>query len=153
MKILIAMTALVLTQIAAADGFKCITESGLKIQAYNQTNPNLGTRNAAVMVISDANVGYGNKTIASFHASKGVLANQALAYIANVDPRSSAGNRPGENIGGTKLGQLAIIKLVVDFSYARPVQNGARLVGLLTLIKRNGQQLYEDATCIRYLKN
>ena len=153
MKSLIVIAALITGQIAAADGFKCITESGLKIQAYNHTNPNAGTRSAAVLVVSDANVGYGNKTIASFNAEKGVLASQDLTYTAKVDLRMVESNRRGENIGGTKLGYLAAIKLDVDFTYSRPVPEGTRVQGLLTLIKRDGTRLYQNATCTRYLKN
>lgn len=153
MKSFLIIAALITGQVAAADGFKCITESGLKVQAYNHTNPNAGTRNAAVLVVSDANVGGGNKTIASFNATKGVLASQDLTYTAKVDLRMAESNRKGENIGGTKLGQLSYIKLDVDFTYSQPVADGTRVAGLLTLVKRDGTRLYQDATCTRYLKN
>ena len=151
--LLITLAMIITTGAAQADGFRCITDSGLNIQVYNHTSAELGTRSGAMMVISDANVGLGNKTIASFSAEKKTLTSHELTYFAKVDLRVVESRRKGENIGGTKLGQLEQIILAVDFTYAQPMLSGERTAGLLTLVKRNGEELVEDATCTRYLKN
>jgi hypothetical protein len=105
------------------------------------------------MIVSDSAVGVGNKTIATFSAEKSTLASSHLVYTAKVDLRVSESNRKGENIGGTKLGQLAAISLAVDFSYAAPLAAGQELNATLTLYKRDGEEIVEDAACVRYLKN
>jgi hypothetical protein len=151
-KMIIAISVLV-GALAHADGFKCITESGLNIKVYNHIDPSKGTRNAAVMVVSDANVGLGNKTIATFYADKGVLTSRVLTYVAKVDLRVSESNRAGELIGGTKLGYLARIILNVDFSYSSPLFDGEKTSATLLLQKRDGKQAVESAICTRYLKN
>ena len=150
---LLFMFAALVGSLAHADGFKCITESGMNIKVYNETKPNMGTRSGAVMVISDANVGLGNKTIAVFKASKNTLASNAQNYMAKVDLNILESSRKGELIGGTKLGYLAWIGLVVDFSYAHPVPEGTKMAATMSLIKRNGQKILEDVVCTRYLKN
>ncbi len=153
MKALVISIALLAGTIAHADGFKCITESGLNIQVYNHTQAASGTRNAAIMVVSDANVGRGNKTIASFSDVKNTLSSKSATYIANVDLRVSESNRKGELIGGTKLGYLSALVLEVNFSYVAPLAYGDKTSALLTLVKRDGQKLVEDVVCTRYLKN
>ena len=153
MKSLFFTATVLLGSFAQADGFKCISESGLNIKVYNETDANLGTRNAAVMVLSDANVGFGNKTIATFKAAKNVLVTDALTYTAKVDLRVSESNRKGELIGGTKLGYLSSVQLTVGFSYSNPVAEGTKMPATLVLQKRDGQKLLEDVVCTRYLKN
>lgn len=153
MKALLITLALITGNLAHADGFKCISESGLAIKVFNHTQPEDGTRTGAVMVVSDANVGFGNKTIASFKAEKGVLASKELVYTAKVDLRMSESNRQGELIGGTKLGYLSKLSLIVHFSYAAPLADGERVGATLKLTKRDGEQLFESVSCTRYLKN
>lgn len=149
--ILITMMALGLQ--AHADGFRCETESGLSIQVYNQTKAAAGTRNGAVMVVSDQSIQYGNKTIASFLAEKRTLSSQALTYVGHVDLRVTESRRKGELIAGTKLGYVDQIALTVDFTYSRPQRHGAVLAGELEVLKRDGTVITEAAICERYLKN
>lgn len=153
MKALLISIALLSGTIAQADGFKCITESGLNIKVYNHTQPASGTRNAAIMVVSDANVGLGNKTIASFSDVKNTLSSKSATYTAKVDLRVLESNRKGELIGGTKLGYLAALVLDVHFSYAAPLAHSEKTTAQLMLVKRDGQKLIEEAVCTRYLKN
>lgn len=139
---------------AFADGFVCESErDGLVIKVYNQIQPSEGTRNAAVMVVSDSSVAASNKTIARFTDANLTLGNEGSVYTANVDHRFNDSNRKGELIGDTKIGYLKHLVLDIDFSYARPVAQGSLLRGALTLIKRDGEQLPIDMTCARYLKN
>lgn len=147
-----AVMAFAATQ-AKADGFICTSESGLVVQVYNHTQPEMGTRTGAIMIVSDSNVGFGNKTIAKFTDSTGLLKSKALVYTAKVDLRYNDSSRKGELIGGTKLGELSKILLDLNFSYSHPVAHGELVKGSVTLVKRDGTVLQETANCTRYLKN
>jgi hypothetical protein len=150
---LIAVALLAVSQAAMADGFKCESTDGvLSVKAYNHTSPDAGTRNAAVMVISDNTIQYGNKTVAKFTDANETLSNQGALYSARVDLRYNDSGRKGELIGGTKLGQLKTIDLDVDFSYAAPEANGSHVEGMLSLVKRNGDVVSIPMDCARYLK-
>ena len=153
MKNLIAIATLGLSTLTFADGFVCQTlEKDLSIKVYNQTHASAGTKNAAVMVISDNKVSFGRKTIAKFNAPK-TLTNQGAAYVAKVDLRFTDSSRKGENIGGTKLGYIKTISLDVDFNYGAPLQKGETTPAVLRINKRNGDLIVLDADCSRYLKN
>lgn len=138
---------------AKADGFVCTSESGLVVKVYNHTQPEMGTRSGAIMIVSDSNINAGNKTIATFKDSTGLLKSKELVYTGKVDLRFNDSSRKGELIGGTKLGELAKIMLSVNFSYAHPVAYGETLTGYVYLVKRNDTVLSETANCVRYLKN
>jgi hypothetical protein len=151
--LLITIAMLATGTVAQADGFRCITESGLNVKVYNHTSPQAGTRNGAIMIVSDSHVGRGNKTIASFSDLKKTLSSKDVVYTAKVDLRVSESNRKGELIGGTKLGYLAQLILKVDFSYAQPMLSGEETSAVLVLVKRDGRKATEEAVCTRYLKN
>lgn len=154
MKSAIALIAgLVLSQSALADGFVCENlEQGIRVKAFHKTQPELGTRNVAVMIVSDPSISVGRKTIATFQADDAVLTNQGSHYNAAVDLRFKASRRKGELIGPTKLGELQNVKLDVAFSYAKPVVHESELAGVVTLVKRNGTEIEIDVMCSRYLK-
>src|SRR5665647_198611 len=120
MKTLISLLALSLSTVALADGFKCEQrEHAVNLQVYNKTQATAGTRNVAVMILSDATVAHGRKTIASFTADKStVRSTGGTSYVAKVDLRVSESNRSGENVLGTKLGQIKEIRVNVAHSYA-----------------------------------
>ena len=153
MKSLVAIMILASTY-AQADGFTCqATEHSLDIKIYNHVDPQDGTRVGAVMVLSNPSIQHGRKTIARFADANGVLENHGPLYTADVDLRFSDSSRKGELIAGTKLGELDKIKVAVVFSYASPVEDGAELEGMATLVKRNGEVIFADLVCERYLKN
>ncbi len=153
MKKLILTIALLATHNASADGFVCQDQTGdLKVAVYNQTQPSLGTRNAAQMILSNPNYAHGNKTIATFSAESGLLDNKASDYAANVDLRFTNSSRKGELIGGTKLGYLDQIELSVAHNYAQPLAEGTEVLGVLTLLKRDGVTATVLMACSRYLK-
>lgn len=148
------MMALVSSGVARADGWVCgTTDSELKIQVYNHVDADRGTRNAAVMVISDKSVRGGNKTIASFSDAEGSLTNSGATYLARVDRHIAEGGRVGEYIGGTRLGYVRTVLLDVYFNYGRPVRDGLLVNGKLVLEKLNGQTVTKHVGCARYLKN
>jgi len=161
----LALIAVVLGSIttAHADGFRCEgANTGITIQVYNHTNPEIGTRVPAVMVVADSMVRSPNKTVAVFNWE-----NKTLAYLGNglfqgkVDLRYIETSRKGENIAGTKLGYLQSINLQIlshfgknfDYSRADQFKNNEILDSRISYIKRNGEILEEKAICSRYLKN
>jgi hypothetical protein len=153
-KTIASMMVLFASAAAHADGFVCQTVEGdLNVKAYNNTQPEAGTRNAAVLVLSDPAINSGRKTIARFTDVNGTVGNTGASYTANVDLRFNDSGRKGELISGTKLGELKTIDLEVAFSYARPVAADETLQGKLTLTKRNGEVIERDLDCTRYLKN
>ena len=147
--------ALVLGSAAAAhaDGFECTTRNGdLNVKVYNHTQASAGTRNAAVMVVSDPSIGAGKKTTARFTDIRSTLTNSGADYVAAVDlsePDSSLG---GRNIGGTKLSQLSTIELAIEFKYNQPVSAGEYVPGTISLNKSNGEVINLEVDCTRYLK-
>ncbi len=150
MKSLVLGSFLLLSFQASADGFICRgTNENVNVALYNSTK---ATRLAEVMIVSDPTVAYGHQTIARFLREDGVLASKGPAFVGTVDPNVPDTSRIGENIAGTKLGQIKDMALTVDFSYARPVAEGEELEGLLTLSKRNGGVIEVELECIRYLK-
>ena len=155
MKSFIAASLIALaSQTVYADGFVCEnTDHGLKVKVFNHTNPNVGTRTAAIMVVSDTSIAYSNKTIAKFESVTGLLTSKGATYTSKVDLRFNDSGRKGELIGGTKLGQLAKIELEVAFTIAAPIEDGETTPGYLTLVKRNGEFTGLDMDCVRYLKN
>lgn len=153
MKKLIIALALLSTS-AYADGFKCqtITED-LNIKVFNQVQPELGTRNPAVMVLSNPAVNVGRKAIAVLRAPKTLTTDAGMKYVGRVDLRFKESRRKGELILGTKLGYVKTIELDLDFSYGSPVALDDTVLGTITINKRNGDQIFEEVTCSRYLKN
>jgi hypothetical protein len=140
---------------AFADGFVChATNGSLTVLAYNNTNPSVGTRTAAVMVLSDPEANAGEKTIARFTDVKGTLSNSGASYMANVDLRfKDQKNKEALVAGKIALEDLDRVELDVVFSYSQPVQAGETVEGTVYLFPRAGGQINVDANCERYLKN
>ena len=150
MKIVVLGSALLLGFQTSADGFICRgTNENVNVALYNSTK---APRLAEVMVVSDPTIAYGRRTIARFLRDDGTLTSKGGGYVGTVDPNVPDTSRTGENIAGTKLGQIKDMALTVDFSYARPVAEGEELEGLLTLSKRNGGVIEVELECLRYLK-
>lgn len=153
-KFALALTALLATSSAFADGFRCETVEGdLKLAIYNSTNPSKGTRTASTMVLSDPSVSNGRRTIAKFTEVKGTLSRSGATFVADVDLRVAESRTAGEYLVGTRLGQVDQIHVDVDFNYGQPVEAGTELDGVLTVVKRNGSEIVRDLICTRYLKN
>lgn len=152
-KILILMLSTLVSNVFA-DGFICTEkETNAKIKIFNYTEVSEGTRKAAIMIVSDENIAYGRKTVASFTEAKGKLISENQTYVAKVDLRVKESNRAGENVFGTKLGLIDTIKIVIDFNYSKPMESGEMTVGILEVLKRDGQSVLFNLDCQRYLKN
>lgn len=139
---------------AQADGFICENYAGnLRMKVYHQTQPELGTRNVAVLVVSDPTLSHGRKTIAKFTADDALVTSHSASYTANVDLRYRNSNRKGELIGGTKLGELDHIILSVDHAFNSPVAAGTELGGVAVLVRRgSASDIQIPMVCTRYLK-
>jgi hypothetical protein len=153
--IIIAIMAVVAISTAKADGFKCEgVNTGINVQVYNHTNPSEGTRNAAVMIVSDSYINSPNKTIAKFTDENNTLVYQGYGlFQATVDLRYIESSKRGENIAGTKLGYLKNINLQVYTKYGRSTYVDKVFDSKLTYVKRTGEIIEEKAICTRYLKN
>ena len=139
---------------AFADGFVCLVPNrDLKIKIYNYTDPDEGTRNAAVMVLSDPTVSDGRKTIARFSDIDSTLDNYGAAYEAEVDLSNPDTGRAGERILGTRLGSIDRFKVELAFNYNSPVADGEEVFGSLHVLKKNGEEIPAVLECVRYLKN
>jgi hypothetical protein len=160
MKTMIIALLASFSTVAHADGFNCVVpQYKLNIQIYNSTHPSVGTRSGAIMIISDQLVQFGNKTIATFEAEAETLSSKELAYTGKVDLRHSGLSRKGENLLGTKLGELKAIQARIQFSYATPVAHNTPVMGTLSWEYRDknsdgGRAFgYARIACVRYLKN
>lgn len=154
MKKIIFAAAMMIATAAHADGFVCENAEGnLRIKVYHQTQPELGTRNAAVMIVSNPLISAGRKTIATFEADDARLSSRSAVYTADVDLRFANSKRKGENIGGTKLGELDQVVLSVAYSFSQPVPAGTEVYGEVALVRRgSAPELVHQLSCTRYLK-
>lgn len=153
-KLIVAAAMLILGSAAHADGFICENQEGnLRIKVFHHTQPELGTRNVAVMVVSDPTISSGRKTIATFDADKALLTSSSATYTASVDLRFATSNRKGENVGGTKLGELDQVILAVNYSFNEPVAAGTEVGGEAVLVRRgSASDIRIPMVCTRYLK-
>lgn len=139
---------------AMADGFICDTLDGqYTMKVYNHTSPSQGTRNGAILILSDNTIRTGRKTVATFDGENTLWDREGAVYVANVDLRYKNSGRAGENVLGTKLGMIDTIKLNIAFHYNSPVKAGQELDAQIVVTKRNGQKGKTAAVCSRYLKN
>jgi hypothetical protein len=147
------LTTLLWSPALLADGFICEAPGeNLKVQVYNRTHARQGTRNAAVMILSDSSKKYGERTLARFYADNDELSNRGATYVASVQSAKLATNQRRLNVAGLKLAQIQEIILRVDFAYNRPIKAGQRTTGTLEFYRINGDQLWLDVNCVRYLK-
>jgi len=152
MKKLMILAALFIGFQAQADGFICQTiENDLRIAVYNHTNPNAGTRNAAIMILSAPDADLGARTVAKFSSVEGSLTNYGAQYTA---VNSTVFGQPGSDrpVAGTRLGLVDDVTLRIQYVYGNHVEPGSRLEGKLYVNASSGL-IKRDVICARYLKN
>lgn len=157
--ILAGLTALFLgsAPTALADGFDCqARNTGLLIHVVNSPNAAVGTRTPEVMTVLNPLLKPGQQEIVRFSHDNQTLSYLGRGnYLGQVDLRYLDSGRRGENIAGTKLGQLKSILLDIEFSYAHSdieLANSVKEVpGKIFYTKRTGEILEEPATCKRFL--
>jgi hypothetical protein len=152
--ILATLALAALSTAAHADGFNCQTADGsVNVKLYNNTDPSVGTRVAAIMVLSDPSISSGKKTIARFTDVNGTIESRGTTYVANVDLRFNDSSLKGRNFLGTKLNNVDTITADIFFSYNDPVAAGEEVKGSLRIARRSGASIQADLSCVRYLKN
>jgi hypothetical protein len=150
---LVAASVLLLANNAKADGFRCESaESSLGVLIYNHVMPHIGTRSGAVMVIYDAEYVTGKQTISKFESADRVVGSDTLTYTGIVDLRYNNTGSRYDMIMGMTLSEIKYLIFRADFTYSRPVKDGAPVSGTLIAVKRSGQQVSEEFECTRYLK-
>lgn len=138
---------------AQADGFTCTSERDqVAVKVYNHTNPEFGTRNGAVMVVSDLRQERGNRTVARFRETNLLLSNKGSVYESKVDLRFNDTNKEGTLLGES-VADLKKVRLNIDFNYSRPLADGETTGGVLALVRRDGSRKLHEVDCVRYLKN
>jgi len=141
-------------QSAHADGFVCATyDRELLVKVYNHTQPSQGTRNAAVMIVSDPSAPAGKQTIAVFRDTDSTLQSFGATYLATVSPRTLPNlNLADTFISAFSLDSIQELDLSVNFSYGLPVVKDGIVDGMLVIQKLNGETVRKEVTCTRYLK-
>jgi hypothetical protein len=142
---------------ARADGFDCqARNTGLLIHIVNSKNPAVGTRTPDSMTILNPLLSPGQQEIVRFsHINKTLAYLGRGNYMGQVDLRYLDSGRQGENIAGTKLGQIKSILVDLEFSYAHSdieLANSVKEVpGKIFYTKRTGEILEEPVLCKRFL--
>ena len=153
MKNILIVLASLSSSAAFADGFVCVNETDrIAVKVYNHTHSEDGTRNGAVMIVSNQVSPRGFRTAAKFKDATSKLSNESSVYTAKVDLRYSDTNKDGQ-IAHVNIADISTITLDVDFSYANPVRDGAHVNGNLYLNTRDGETVSYLLDCARYLKN
>lgn len=153
MKNIFVVLAALSSSVAFADGFVCVNESDrIGVKIYNHTHAEDGTRNGAVMIVSNQVSPRGFRTAAKFRDATAKLSNESSVYTAKVDLRYNDTNKDGK-IAYVNISDISSITLDVDFSYANPVREGAHVNGNLYLNTRDGETVSYLLDCARYLKN
>lgn len=137
-----------------ADGFICADKEGsLTVKVFNHVSPELGTRRGAVMVLSNPQGELGKKTLAVFRESNKVLFNSGSTYISYIDYKHEESSQLSQEIVETKIDEIYSLVLDIKFDYNHPVLPGQNVDGELVVVKNNGDKIFVDLSCRRYLKN
>jgi len=152
---IIALAALIITTTAHADGFRCLTQDHkIKATVYDNVQPAKGTRNGAIMILSQASQDSDKSTLAVFRGDNGSLTNRGPVYTGNVDMRFAEVNQALANDEAPiNMADMSQIILNIDYNMNSPVPAGEVVTGLITFNKRSGPPSTESVICTRYLKN
>jgi hypothetical protein len=144
------LSLLAVSGVARADGFLCGTDDReLNITVYHDTKSDEGTRNMAVMILSDPDQPKDQQTIARFDDSNAQLSTQGTDYVAQIDDTSS--RQADIYVSSLPLSNIRSVDLNVAFSYTDPASNGQTMPGVLTIEATSGT-ITKDVSCVRYLK-
>lgn len=131
MKSILFFVLSLVSSVAMADGFRC-TGGEYRVQFYNQVDPNAGTRNPAVLVVAQRNVG----TLA-------VVQGDDLQKV-NTPKTVAYGGRVNSRINGHYM--------AVTFQVNKqPVQGNVHHAQLR--MNFDGKRIERLLTCERYVKH
>ncbi len=141
---------LVGSQAAKADGFVCADESntyGLKI--YDNVTASFGTRNPAVMVISNGSQESGAKTLATFTPAQGGLQLSGGVYVVNLNfPPAYT-----QTFGGVKMSDIKELNVLINHNFNQVLAPGQKVPGSVSIVEKSGKFAVLKLVCKRYLKN
>jgi hypothetical protein len=144
------LSLLAASGVARADGFLCGTDDReLNITVYHDTQSDEGTRNMAVMILSDPDAPKSQQTLARFDESNAQLSTQGTNYDAQIENTES---REAEvYVSSLPLSNIRSVDLNVAFSYSDPAPSNQTMPGVLTIEATTGT-ITKDVSCVRYLK-
>jgi hypothetical protein len=146
---------------AYADGFNCLSQSGdLKIKIYHHVKSEGAVDSPARMILSNPSNNGGAKTIAVFNDAGGALGIAAesvilssTTYVGLFDQSEIKTSTVSDAmVLGEKIANLQTIQITVDFRSGDSLVNGSVVEGLITLERKTGELIREEALCSRYSK-
>lgn len=112
---------------------------------------------ALAMRVSDPTVTPIHEEIALFDVEDGQLSSEVggteaspvVRVVGVVDLKNPLTGRKGERVGGTVLGALRSITVDLEMDFDQDVTPRKRHAGLVTYLKKNGEDLTQDLDCRR----
>ena len=125
---------------AFADGFRCESPEGVRAKVYNHTRPERGTKNLAVVVISDS---YGTRYVARNSEMTREFERSRVHHFGRLEDRQD----------GVKDFVILDIRHTRDSRSLGDLADGENLDGRLTIFdEQTGTETYQ-LSCERYLKS
>jgi hypothetical protein len=117
----------------------------------------VSTPRALAMRISDPTVSPDREEIALFDAQDKQLTSEVVGTASSsivrvtgvVDLKNPLTGRKGERVGGTVLGALHSITVDLEMDFDEVVTPRKRHAGIVTYLKKNGEELTQDLDCRR----
>jgi hypothetical protein len=144
--------------LAHADGFDCTgRDTGIEVKIYNNTDPSLGTRTPAILIVSDPSRDYGDRTIATFKNEQ-ITYEGYGTYFATTDTVDRRPTADAQVLENSRLGHLENILLKMNFSYAEQLfseltKKPASFSGSVFYQQTSGATRNESVRCTHYLKD
>lgn len=108
---------------------------------------------ALAMRVSDPTVSVQLQEIAFFDVQDQQLESKVedgvVRVIGRVDLKNPLTGRKGERVGGTVLGALGSITVDLDIDFQQTSTPRKRHAGLVTYLKKNGEDFVQDLDCRR----
>lgn len=134
MKLVIITALSLVSSVAMADGFRC-QGGDFRVKLYNETQPERGTRNPAVLIVSERSIG----TVAKLDG-------------ADIEKTNKVGSVVYEGKANSKRdGRFVYVKFqVLKRAEVEGVYAGQHLARLT--LNQNGYSRLQTLACDRYLK-
>jgi hypothetical protein len=125
-----------LSPLAMADGFRCIG-NGYRVKMYNEVKPHRGTRNPAILVVSEEHMG-------------------TLATLINNDINKTIHESTVSYEGvahAARDGRFVYVKLEIGKHVVKKDDEGTRWHDAALTLTMNGETRNEELSCARYYKH
>jgi hypothetical protein len=139
------MLTMMVGSVVQAAGFDCIGNDTSTVISTREASK----KHAAFMSIDDPKVKTASKqNIAEFYDGNGLNINKS-GNVFDGDAGLAKELRKGENIAGTKLGELSLIRLTVLYKHGDATYSGEAFAGTIRYTKKSGEVRTENANCFR----